>query len=79
MPMWQIRHPETAFSEADRQDLANRITAIYESFLPRFYVNVFFHQIPKGGLYIGGEAADDFVRVTIDHIARSIDEPEMQQ
>ena len=79
MPMWQIYHPEAAFSESDKQELAGKITAIYESFLPRFYVNVFFHSIPKDGLFIGGEVANDFVRVTIDHIARSIDDTEMQQ
>lgn len=79
MPMWQIYHPEAAFSESDKQELAGKITAIYESFLPRFYVNVFFHSIPKDGLFIGGQMANDFVRVTIDHIARSIDDPEMQQ
>ena len=79
MPMWQIYHPENAFSPSDKRELAQRITAIYESFLPRFYVNVFFHRIPADGLYIGGEVANDFVRVTIDHIARSIDDPAQQQ
>ncbi|MDA9411391.1 MULTISPECIES: tautomerase family protein [unclassified Bradyrhizobium] len=79
MPMWQIYHPENVFTDSDKQQLSQKITAIYESFLPRFYVNVFFHKIPKGGLYIGGEPANDFVRVTVDHIARSIDDPKMQQ
>lgn len=40
---------------------------------------VFFHPIPKDGLFIGGQVANEFVRVTIDLIARSIDDPEMQQ
>ena len=47
MPMWQIYHPEAAFSESDKQELAGKITAIYESFLPRFYVNVFFSFDPE--------------------------------
>ncbi|TWB10087.1 phenylpyruvate tautomerase PptA (4-oxalocrotonate tautomerase family) [Nitrospirillum amazonense] len=79
MPMWQIYHPENAFTDADKQELAQKITGIYESFLPRFYVNVFFHTVPKMNLYIGGEPAGDFVRVVIEHIARSITDPEQQR
>ena len=47
--------------------------------MPRFYVNVFFHALPPGSAYLGGEPADDFVRVTIDHIARAMDNDAEQQ
>ena len=79
MPMWQIYHPPGAFSDADKQAIAQRVTGIYESFLPRFYVNVFFHEVPKSSVFIGGEPTDDFVRVTIDHIARAMEDAETQQ
>ncbi|MEH2083017.1 MAG: tautomerase family protein [Nostoc sp.] len=80
MPLWQIYHPEKAFSDEDKQAIAQHVTDMYESFmLPRFYVNVFFHALPKTSFYIGGEPCDDFVRVTIDHIARAIKDAETQQ
>ena len=79
MPLWQIYHPEKAFSDEDKQAIAQRVTDMYASFLPRFYVNVFFHPLPKTSFYIGGEPVDDFVRVTIDHIARSLKDTKSQQ
>jgi phenylpyruvate tautomerase PptA (4-oxalocrotonate tautomerase family) len=42
MPLWQIYHPENAFSVDDKSAIAQRATALYEKFLPRFYVNVMF-------------------------------------
>ncbi|EPL3171368.1 tautomerase family protein [Serratia ureilytica] len=79
MPLWQIYHPEPAFSTADKRAIAQKVTALYQDFLPRFYVNVFFHALPPGSAYLGGEPADDFVRVTIDHIARAMDNDAEQQ
>lgn len=79
MPLWQIYHPEPAFSAADKRAIAQQVTALYQDFLPRFYVNVFFHALPPGSAYLGGEPADDFVRVTIDHIARAMDNDAEQQ
>ncbi|MGQ5795502.1 tautomerase family protein [Serratia sp. IR-2025] len=79
MPLWQIYHPEPAFSAADKRAIAQKVTALYQNFLPRFYVNVFFHALPPGSAYLGGEPVDDFVRVTIDHIARAMDNDAEQQ
>ena len=42
MPLWQIYHPETAFNDDDKLEIARKATALYEKFLPRFYVNVMF-------------------------------------
>lgn len=79
MPMWKIYYPENAFSQPEKQQIAQHITQLYSSFLPEFYVNVFFQTIEAQGCYIGGKESHDFVRVTIDHIARSIKTPEAQQ
>ncbi|MCP1196062.1 tautomerase family protein [Acetobacter senegalensis] len=79
MPMWQIYHPENAFTDEDKKEIAQKITGIYESFLPRFYVNVFFQALSKSNFYIGGEPTDDFVRIVIDHIARAIKDPVEQK
>lgn len=78
MPMWKIYHPENAFSDEDKQQLAQNITQLYSSFLPKFYVNVFYHPIAASTCYIGGQQSNDFVWIAIDHIARSITSTEAQ-
>ncbi|PJG82308.1 hypothetical protein CVP04_09920 [Caviibacterium pharyngocola] len=74
--MWKIYHPKNAFGEQDKREIANKITAVYAIFLPYFYVNVFFGPIDAEDCYIGGKPNGDFVRVTINHIAKSIKDPE---
>jgi len=78
MPLWKVYHPEEAFSSEDKQAIAQRITGIYRE-LPPFYVGVIFEAIPKSSLYIGGEPANDFVRISVDHIARTLNEDEKKQ
>lgn len=75
MPLWKIYHPENAFSDEDRQAMAGRITAVYGD-LPRFYVGVVFEAVARNSFFIGGEPADDFVRISVDHIARQIRDEE---
>src|SRR5579883_3341655 len=72
MPVWHIFHNDSAFTAADLQGLAEAITSLYDSFLPKFYVNVLFHPIKTSNLYVGGRPTDKFVRIQVDHIARSI-------
>ena len=69
MPLWKFYHPVGAFSDDDKKAVAEKITAIYRA-LPRFYVGVVFQEIPSASFYVGGEPADDFVRIWVDHIAR---------
>lgn len=46
MPLWKIYHPVNAYTSADKQQLAERITNLYRS-LPKFYVGVVFQEVPK--------------------------------
>ena len=55
--------------------MSERITRIYRM-LPAFYVGVGFQEVPKNSLYVGGEPADDFVRIRVDHIARQFKDEE---
>ncbi len=32
MPLWQIYHPEPAFSAADKRAIAQKVTALYQDF-----------------------------------------------
>lgn len=70
MPLWNIIHPADAYTAADKQALAESITAIYARFMPKFYVNVLFQPVEAESFYIGGQGRDNFVRIWIDHIAR---------
>jgi phenylpyruvate tautomerase PptA (4-oxalocrotonate tautomerase family) len=78
MPLWKIYHPETAFSDADKQAIAERLTGLYRD-LPPFYVGVIFEAVAPRNFYVGGKPADDFVRISVDHIARQIKDDETKQ
>jgi phenylpyruvate tautomerase PptA (4-oxalocrotonate tautomerase family) len=75
MPLWNLYCPEATYSAEDKQAFAERITDLYAEFgLPRFYVSVVFQETPKESYFIGGEPADDFVRIWIHEIARRVPE-----
>lgn len=70
MPFWKIYHPVGAFTAEDKRALSKRITELYRA-LPKFYVIVAFQEVASDSFYIGGEEAHNFVRISVDHIARS--------
>jgi len=81
MPFWQVFAPENAFTDEDKEALAESITSMYTDFvnLPKFYVVVSYHMQPPNSMYVGGKPANNFVRILVDHIARRIvDQPELQ-
>ena len=69
MPLWKIYHPVGAFSAEQKKGLSEAITALY-SRLPKFYVGVVFQEVAAESFYVGGEPADNFVRIWVDHIAQ---------
>jgi phenylpyruvate tautomerase PptA (4-oxalocrotonate tautomerase family) len=71
MPLWKIYHPVGAFTAGDKHALARKVTAVYPH-LPKFYVNVIFQEIPKDSFYVGDEPVDNFIRLSIEHIARTL-------
>lgn len=75
MPLWKIYHPENAFSDEDKKAISEKITAVYRG-LPPFYVGVIYEPVPKSSFYVGGEPAEDFVRISVDHIARQFNDEE---
>lgn len=66
MPLWTIYHPVGAFEAEHKQALAKAITGLYS--FPAFYVGVVFIGQDRDSIYRGGEPADNFVRIAIDHI-----------
>jgi phenylpyruvate tautomerase PptA (4-oxalocrotonate tautomerase family) len=74
MPLWTIYHTPNAFTVEQKAELAERITTLCYPPLPAFYVGVAFHEMSPDNLYIGGKPADKFVRIAVDHIARTLPE-----
>ncbi|MFN3522297.1 MAG: tautomerase family protein [Phenylobacterium sp.] len=75
MPLWKIYHPPGAFSREDKAGLSAAITRLY-SRLPKFYVGVVFHAVEPDDFWVGAEPRDNFVRIWVDHIARTLPTPE---
>lgn len=71
MPLWKIYHPFEAFSDDDKRQISEQITEVYAAIMPKFYVGIVFEEVRSNSFYIGGKPVDNFVRISIDHIARS--------
>ena len=78
MPLWKIYHPVGAFSAEQKKGLSEAITALYARGLPKFYVGVVFQEVAADSFFIGGESVDNFVRIWIDHIARTMPTTEIR-
>lgn len=78
MPLWKIYHPQDAFSAEDKQAISEQITAVYRM-LPKFYVGVVFQPVAQDSFYVGGEPANDFVRIWVDHIARTFEDEALKE
>ncbi|MEH6695560.1 MAG: tautomerase family protein [Hyphomonas sp.] len=71
MPLWKVYHPAGAYTRDEKRAFAQKMTSIYARVMPKFYVNVLFEEVPEDSFFIGGEPRNDFVRITMDHIARA--------
>jgi phenylpyruvate tautomerase PptA (4-oxalocrotonate tautomerase family) len=72
MPFWRIHHPVGAYTDQDKEDFAKAITALYAAEMPAFYCDVFFYEVEKKNAFRAGEPHDNFVRIQVEHIARSM-------
>ncbi|WP_327099565.1 tautomerase family protein [Nocardia vinacea] len=80
MPLWHIYHPANTYTPEDKQNFARDITAYYARVgLPEFYAVALFHELPADSFYVGGKPTAASVRITIDHLARQLDDPEMRK
>ncbi|MHA7652940.1 tautomerase family protein [Mycobacterium sp. ML4] len=80
MPLWTIHHSPGIFTDAEKHELASRITDHYErAGLPRFYVITLFTETSPENFYVGGEPTSAGIRIVIDHIARHSQSTEHRQ
>jgi phenylpyruvate tautomerase PptA (4-oxalocrotonate tautomerase family) len=79
MPFWRIYTPVGAYTDQDKDDLAKAITALYAAEMPSFYCDVFFFEVPGNDAFRGGESGQKFVRIQVEHIARSMNTKVMRE
>jgi phenylpyruvate tautomerase PptA (4-oxalocrotonate tautomerase family) len=80
MPLWKIHHPVEAFTADDKKQFAAAITSIYDALpIPKFYVVVLFEGVAAENFYVGGDAHDHFVRISIDQMARTLPGPGLRE
>jgi phenylpyruvate tautomerase PptA (4-oxalocrotonate tautomerase family) len=70
MPLLRFYFAPNLLSQAEKHELAKKITALYTSRspMPAFYVDVVYIEVPPDSIYVGGEEAGDFIRICIEHI-----------
>jgi len=81
MPLWRIFYNPSTLPIDQRQSLAKAVTKLYTEppvSLPAFYVNVLFIPLQENEFFIGGEQRNNFVRIVIELIARTLPEPDTE-
>jgi len=79
MPLLRFYLPPGLLTSAEKKELSQQLTKIYLLFdLPAFYVNIIFSEIPSDSFYVGGEENDTFIRLVVEHLARSFSSTEHQ-
>lgn len=73
MPFWKIHHPADAYTSTDKKEFSAAVTQLYKGIpIPEFYVVVVFEEVVADDFYVGGEPRDNFVRINIDQMARTL-------
>ncbi|KAI6220546.1 Tautomerase-3 domain-containing protein [Aphelenchoides besseyi] len=77
MPFHRFFHTPGTFTQADKDEIAHRVTKIYtDAGLAPFYTIVVFIPVEASDFYVGGKQnAEKFVRIGIQHIARHFASP----
>ena len=73
MPLHRLYVPPNLYSAEDKSTIGDAITKVY-SMLPAFYVVVLFINVDKEDFYVGGKRNDNFVRISVQHLARQFSE-----
>lgn len=80
MPLWHIYTPVGAYTAEDKKAMSAALMSTYvQAGLPKFYVNVLFHEVAEGNFFIGAEPRNNFVRLVGEHIARQLPTTELRR
>ncbi|KAF0317092.1 hypothetical protein GQ607_015679 [Colletotrichum asianum] len=79
IPKWIFNCAAGTFTADDKKQIADGMTKIYTSVgLPAFYCHTHFIELAPENTYAGGQRQTNFTTVSIYHIARGFDNPEIE-
>jgi len=79
MPKWSFTHTAGAFTAEDKQRIAKGMTELYTSVgLPAFYCHAHFFELQPESIYAGGTPQKALTTLSISHIARGFDTPQIE-
>ena len=80
MPLWKVYHPVGAYSAQDKKEFAEQVTAMYSRIpIPKFYVVMIFEEVAADSVYVGGVSHGKFVRLKLEHMARTLPGPVVRE
>jgi hypothetical protein len=80
MPLWKIHHPVDAYTVEDKKEFSEAISTVYMAVpIPKFYVVCLFEEVAGENCYVSGEPRNDFVRINIDQMARTLPGPVIRE
>jgi phenylpyruvate tautomerase PptA (4-oxalocrotonate tautomerase family) len=80
MPLWKVYHPVGAYSAQDKKEFAEKVTAMYSRIpIPKFYVVMIFEEVAAASFYVGGASHGKFVRLKLEHMARTLPGPILRE
>jgi phenylpyruvate tautomerase PptA (4-oxalocrotonate tautomerase family) len=68
MPLHRLYIPPKLYSAEEKSAIGEAITKVYLNLLA-FYVVVLFISVDKEDYYVGGRRSDNFVHISVEHIA----------
>ncbi|KAJ3948512.1 uncharacterized protein N0V96_002767 [Colletotrichum fioriniae] len=79
MPKWVFNCNAGVFTAAEKKQIAEGMTKLYTSVgLPAFYCHTHFIELAPENMYAGGETPKALTTVSIYHIARGFDTPQVE-
>jgi len=69
-----------ACSAQDKKKFAEQVTAMYSRIpIPKFYVVMIFEEVVADSVYVGGVSYGKFVRLKLEHMARTLPGPVVRE
>ena len=69
-----------ACSAQDKKKFAEQVTAMYSRIpIPKFYVVMIFEEVVADSVYVGGVSYGTFVRLKLEHMARTLPGPVVRE
>lgn len=69
MPFHRWFVPPTLYTKEEKAAIAKAIADLYHN-IPAFYVVTVFIKVDQEDFFVGENAKDDFVRISVEHMAR---------